>query len=111
MIVTQLKITLDLQEQMTSFKLFLELMIHLEDSIHSVMNLYIPSAKLPVLHVACRLCDAVTPHVMLGNTTKISLNLSPLCCAEKGVSVVLPRSHYLPFGNTLTYEAFSKYKC
>ena len=83
-------------------------MEHLEDSIHSVMNLYIPSAEFPVLHVACRLCDVATPHVVLRSTAEISLNLPPLCCAEKGGSVVLPRSHYLPFGDTLTYETFSK---
>ena len=108
MIITQLKVTLNLQEQITSFELFLELMECLEDSIHSVMNLYIPSDELPVLHVACRLCNTATPHVMLGNTTKISLNLPSLCCAKKGVSVVLPRPHYLPFGDKLTYETFSK---
>ena len=107
-IVTQLVKTPDLQEQITSFKLFLELMEYLEDSIHSVMNLYIPSADFPVLHVACHLCDVATPHIMLGSTAELSLNFPPLCCAEMGSSVVLRRSHYLPFGDTLTYETFSK---
>ena len=108
MIVTQLKIMLDLQEKVQSYELFLKLMEYLEDSIHSVMNLYIPSAKFPALHVACRLCDAATPHIMIKGATKISLNLPPLCCGEKDDLLVLPRSHYLPFGDTLTYETFSK---
>ena len=108
MIVTQLKITLDLQEKVQSYELFLKLMEYLEDSIHSVMNLYIPSAEFPALHVACRLCDAATPHIMIKGATKISLNLPPLCCGEKDDLLVLPRSHYLPFGDTLTYETFSK---
>ena len=107
-IITQLNKTMDLQEQVTSFKLFLELMIHLEDSVHSVMNLYIPSARLPVLYVHCPLCEVSTPHILLESVRKISLNLPSLCCAEKDVPKMLPRSHYLPFGNTLTYEAFSK---
>lgn len=110
-IVAQLKTTLDLQGKITSYELFLELMEYLEDCIHSVMNLYIPSAEFPVLHVACRLCEVATPHIIIKGATKISLNLPSLCCAnKKGALSVLPRSHYLPFGDTLTYEIFSKYK-
>ena len=108
MIVTQLKKCLDKQQQLTSFKLFLEMMNYLENSIHSVMKLYIPSAELPVLHVACPLCDDGTPHVMLDGAAKISPALPSLCCAVKGATKVLPRSSYLPFGDSLTQQDFSK---
>ena len=107
-IVTQLNTTLSLQEQATSFKLFLELMTYLEKSIHSVINLYIPSTKLPVLYVVCPLCDVTTPHVLLECAGRISLNLPSLCCAEKDKLEKIPRSSYLPFSDALTYEAFSK---
>ena len=86
-------------------------MIYLEDSIHSVMNLYIPSAKLPMLHVDCRFCDVTTPHVMLKHARNISFKLPPLCCDIKGAPRALPRKYYLPFGDTLTYKDFHEYKC
>ena len=108
MIVTQLNKKLNPQEQAASFELFLELMTYLERSIHSVINLYIPSTKLPVLYVVCPLCDVTTPHIKLEWVRKISLNHPSLCCAEKDMPVIIPRSSYLPFGDTLTYEDFSK---
>ena len=107
-IVTQLNIKLDLQQQVASFELFLDLMIYLEDSIHSVMNLYIPSAVLPVLRVFCPLCDVTTPHIMLESARKISHVLPPLCCAVKGAPEPLSRSSYLPFGDALADQEFSK---
>ena len=108
-IVTQLKETSDVKVKITSFKLFCKLMVDLEDSIHSVMSLYIPSAELPVLYVACPLCDnATNPHILLGHARKISLKIPPLYCAEKDEPKPLPPLSYLPFGDTLTYEEYSK---
>ena len=107
-IVTQLNKVLSPQQQATSFELFLELMIYLEESIHSVINLYIPSTKLPLLYVVCPLCDVTTPHILLESARKISLNLPSLCCGEKDKPVIIPQSSYLPFSDTLTYEAYSK---
>ena len=107
-IVTQTENKLDPQQQMASFKLFLDLMIYLEDSIHLVLNLYIPSAKFPVLHVCCCLCDVATPHIMLKNARKISPSLPRLCCAMKGAPKPLPRSSYLPFGDALAKQEISK---
>ena len=100
----------DAQQQMISFNLFMEVMDYLESSIHSVMKLYIPSAELPKLYLACPLCDvAATPHIPLECTKKISPSMPPLCCANKGVpEVLLLRSSYLPYGDSLTKENFSK---
>ena len=107
-VITQVTKELDLQLQIRGFKLFLELMAYLEDSIHSIMKLYIPSAELPVLHVVCPLCDTANPHIILENARNISLNFPLLCCAEKGAPEALLRSSYLPFGDTLTHQEFSK---
>ena len=108
-ILTQPTGTLDPSAQIRAFKLFLDLMIHLEESIHSVMDLYIPSAQRPVLHVGCPLCDATNPHLRLGSSDRISLDLPPICCAEKGDAEELPRLSYLPFSDTLTHKEFSKW--
>ena len=108
MVITQVEKELDLQLQIRAFKLFLELMAYLEDSIHLVTNLYTPSAELPVLHVVCPLCDATNPHIMLEHARNISLNLPSLCCAEKGAPKALPRSSYLPLGDTLTHQELSE---
>ena len=108
MIITQTKNKLDPEQQIASFKLFLDLMIYLEDSIHSVMNLYIPSAKLPVLHVCCCLCDVATPHIMLKGARNIFPSLPQLCCAMKSAPKPLPRSSYLPFGDALAKQDISK---
>ena len=101
-IITQLDNNLKITAQIKSLKVFLELMKCLEKSIFSVMDLYIPSAMKPVLHVSCPICDNDDPHILL--ESNISLQRQ-LFCAENGLNV-LPRKSYLPFGDTLDYETF-----
>ena len=65
------------------------------------MKLYIPPTKYPILHVCCPVCDNSQPHLMVKRATKISLDLRPLFCAQKGPRVELSPSSYLPFAETL----------
>ena len=77
-------------------------MLYLEESIHSVIKLYLPSTKPPVLHVSCPHCNAnANPHIMLEHATKISLNLR-LFCTKTGPHLKLPWTSYLPFGDELS---------
>ena len=77
------------------------MMLYLEQSIHSVMKLYLPCTKPPVLHVFCTKCDYASPHIMLGSATKISLKLQNQFCTKTGLHLELPRASYLPFGDEL----------
>ena len=79
-------------------------MLYLEESICSVIKLYLPATKPPALHVFCPICDAVNPHIMLGQATKISLNYPILFCTKTGPQLKLPRTSYLPFGDKLKDE-------
>lgn len=106
-VITQLDSNLKISTQIKSLKVFLELMKCLEKSIFSVMDLYIPSAMKPVLHVSCPICDNDNPHIMLECTCNISLQCQ-LFCDKNGLNV-LPRKSYLPFGDTLDYETFGKF--
>ena len=99
--VTQLKKNVNKEKQRKAFTLFVELMLYLEESIYSVIKLYLPSTKPPVLHVFCRRCHTAKPHIKLGQATKISLNLQTLYCTETSDYLELPRTSYLPFGNEL----------
>ena len=99
--ITQLDKTINKENQRKAFALFIELMFYLEQSMHSVMKLYLPCTKLPVLHVFCPKCDDTRPHIMLGSVTKISSNMTSLFCTKTGLHLKLPRSSYLPFGDEL----------
>lgn len=99
--VTQLDKSIYKEGQRKAFALFVELMHYLEQSISSVMKLYLPCTKPPVLHVFCTKCDDTSPHIMLGSATKISLNLSSLFCTKTGLHLKLLRTSYLPFGDEL----------
>ena len=77
-------------------------MLYLEESMNSVIKLYLPSTTPPVLHVCCPHCDTTNPHIKLGQATEISLNLRTLYCTETGHYLELPRTSYLPFGNELS---------
>ena len=79
-------------------------MLYLEESIHSVIKLYLPCTKPPVLHVCCPKCSDTNPHIMLQQVSKISLNLPILFCNKTGKHVILPRTSYLPFGDELDDE-------
>ena len=103
-VITQLDNSLQINMQSKALKTFLELMKYLETSIFSVMDLYIPSAMKPVLHVSCPICNNDNPHIMLERVCKIPLE-DRLFCGEKGLQI-LPRKSYLPFGDTLDYETF-----
>ena len=98
--VTQLEKNLNRECQREAFALFIELMLYLEESIQSVINLYLPSTKSPVLHVFCPYCKSASPHIMLGQATKI-LDLQILFCTKTGRHLKLPRTSYLPFGDDL----------
>ena len=97
--ITQVKENINKERQKKAFILFVELMKYLEESIHSVIKLYLPSTKPPVLHVFCPICNIASPHVKLEQATKISLDLG-LFCNKTGTDLrKLPRTSYLPFGN------------
>ena len=95
------------ESQRKAFTLFVELMLYLEQSIHSVIKLYLPCTKPPVLHVFCPKCDDTSPHIILGSATKISLSLQNLCCAKTGLDLKLPSTSYLPFGDELNDDNLS----
>ncbi|XP_065902901.1 uncharacterized protein [Dysidea avara] len=103
-IVSQQHKNLHREKQKEAFKLFVELMVYLEESIISVMDLYIPSTKYPILHVCCPICGNPDPHIMVKHAAKISLDLPPLFCAKQGLPKELQPSSYLPFGDTLTVQ-------
>ena len=79
----------------------MQLMQYLEQSIHSVINLYLPCTEPPVLHVFCTECSDTNPHIMLQQVSRISLNLPILSCNKTGKHLKLPRTAYLPFGDEL----------
>ena len=103
-VVIQEQKNICLQKQQEAFRLFIELMVYLEESIFSVMDLYIPSTTYPVLHVCCPICDNPDPHIMLEHASRISLSLPPLFCAQQGPRKILNPSSYLPFGDTLKQQ-------
>ena len=98
--ITQLEKNVNKESQRKAFNLFVELMSYLEESIHSVIKLYLPSTKPPVLHVFCPICNIASPHIMLRQVAKISLNLN-LFCTKTGPHLKLPQTSYLPFGDEL----------
>ena len=100
-IVSQFKKISQTEKQLEAFKLFVSLMIYIERSLLSVMGSYLPSAKPPVLHVCCPLCDNPNPHVIIELDEVCSLSIPTLVCAQKGLQKVLPPSSYLPFGDAL----------
>ena len=99
--ITQLDKNINKECKRKAFALFVELMLYLEQSIHSVMKLYLPCTKPPVLHVFCTKCDHASPHIMLEKATKISLTLPSLFCTKTKLHLKLPRTSYLPFGDEL----------
>ena len=76
----------------------------LEESVQSVIKLYLPCTKPPVLHVFCTECSDNSPHIMLKQVSKISLNLPNLYCNKTSKHLTLPRTSYLPFGDELDDE-------
>ena len=82
----------------------MQLMLYLEQSIRSVINLYLPCTEPPVLHVFCTECSDTNPHIMLQQVSRISLNLPILSCNKTAKHLKLPRTAYLPFGDELDDE-------
>ena len=111
MCITQLEKDINKESRRKAFNLFVELMSYLEESIHSVIKLYLPSTKPPVLHVSCPHCnDTAPPHIMLRQVTEICLNLRVLFCTNTNQPLKLTRTSYLPFGDVLSeYKFFSYY--
>ena len=99
--ITQLKRNVNKEKQRKAFILFVELMCYLQESINSVIKLYLPSTKPPFLHVFCPKCNTPSPHIMLEQATEISLNLRVLFCRISNPELELPRESYLPFGSEL----------
>ena len=100
--ITQLKKKVNKKKQSKAFILFVELMLYLEESIHSVIKLYLPCTKPPVLHVFCPKCNnTASPHIMLEQAAEISLNLRTLYCTKTGLHQELLRTSYLPFSDEL----------
>ena len=102
--ITQLDKTISKESKRKAFDSFKELMLYLEESIHSVIKLYLPCTKPPVLHVFCTECGNTSPHIMLKQATEISLNLESLFCTKTDQHLKLPRTLYLPFGEELDGE-------
>jgi len=97
-----------MEKQRKAFSVFFQLMVHLEKSIFSVMDLYIPAAKRPVLHVGCPFCDSPNPHIMVEQASRISLSLPSLLCTQGIQQRILPKTSYLPFGDTLKQKDIGK---
>jgi len=106
--VTQLEKQPHKMKQKEAIRLFFQLMAYLEGAIHSVMTLYIPSAKHPVLHVCCPVCSDPKPHIKVGRANRISSSLSPLLCTQEGQQQIIPPTSYLPFGDTLEQQEVGK---
>lgn len=100
--ITQLKKNISKEKQRKAFILFVELMLYLEESIRSVIKLYLPSTTPPFLHVFCSKCSTPSPHIMLKQASEISVNLQDLYCRISDPQLELPRMSYLPFGNELS---------
>ena len=96
--ITQLDKDVDEQAKRKACTLFIEMMQYVEKSIHSVIGLYLPSTKPPILHVYCPKCGDKSPHIMLDGATNISLNMERLFCTKTVPQFKLPRESYLPFG-------------
>lgn len=79
-------------------------MLCLEESIYSIISLYLPCTKLPVLHIFCPKCCDTTPHIMVEKAQNISLNIPAKVCTKTGQYLKLLRSSYLPFGDELNDE-------
>jgi len=107
-IVAQVDKSIQVRQQKEAFQQFLELMTCLKETILFVIKFYIPSARHPVLHVHCPVCDDPNPHIMLECVSKISLKMSPLFCAQKGPQKRLPLTSYLPFGDVLKQQETGK---
>ena len=99
--VVQLDKNPPVEKQRKAFNAFFQLIVYLEESIFSVMDLYLPSAKCPVLHVGCPFCDNPKPHIMVERVSKISLSLPSLLCTQGAQEKILPKTSYLPFGDFL----------
>ena len=102
--ITQLDKTLSKENKRRAFDSFIELMQYLEESINSVIKLYLPCTKPPVLHVFCTECSDTNPHIMLKQVSRISLSLPILFCTKTGKHLKIPRTSYLPFGDELDDE-------
>ena len=100
-----------MEKQRKALNVFFQLMVYLEESIFSVMDLYIPSAKRPVLHVGCPFCDNPNPHILLEHASKISLSLPSLLCTQGTREEILPKTSYLPFGDILKEKDIGKVLC
>ena len=97
--ITQLDKDIGEQTKRKACALFIEMMLYLEKSIHSVIESYLPSTKPPILHVHCPKCGDKNPHIMLDKTTNISSNMERLFCAKTVPQFKLPPESYLPFGD------------
>ena len=97
--ITQLDKDITKEAKRRAFILFTEMMLYVEQSIHSVIELYLPSTKPPILHVYCPQCGDANPHIMLGRTTNVSLTMKQLFCTKTVPQFKLPRHYYLPFGD------------
>ena len=104
MCITQLDKAISKESKRKALDSFIELMQYLEESIHSVIKLYLPCTKPPVLHVLCTECSDTSPHIMLKKASEISLNLPLLFCTNTDQHLKLPRTSYLPFGDEFVGE-------
>ena len=83
---------------LTSFK---ELLLHLDQTIHQLMNFYLPSSTKPVTHVSCPYCSNVdAPHVPY---MKEELYLS---CSKGSALRNIAKARYTPCGMDQTSATY-----
>ena len=97
LIVSQKKSCLENKELyfslLTSFK---ELLLNLEQTLHKLMILYLPSSTRPSRHVSCPYCSTDDPpHI---EYMEEAMHLS--CCKTPSV-LELPNARYIPCGINL----------
>ena len=72
---------------------FQELLLQLENSLHKLMDFYLPSATKPTVFVSCPYCPLNDlPHVSYTKEERY------LYCCKRNPVVEIPRARYIPCG-------------
>ena len=75
------------------FEDYIKLLEYLKQSITEIMDIYIPQATKPNLHVICPHCkENDPPHIKFNHTTPV------LCCRKGERPKEIARSCYIPCG-------------
>jgi len=98
--VSQLKFCLKTQKyHVDILEDYLKLLEHLKQAVTEIMDIYIPCATKPKLHVMCPYCkEEVAPHIEFDHTAPV------LCCRRRDRPEEIPRTRYIPCGIDVTDE-------